>query len=45
MKNGWIYVFLGIWLVMIIFGFYYQCIGHKKKGNSKEIEKKKEDKE
>ena len=45
MKNGWIYVYLGIWLVMIIFGFYYQCIGHKKNGNSKEIEKKKENKD
>ena len=41
MKNGWVYAYLGLWLVMIIFGFYYQCIGHKKKeATSKEIEKK-----
>lgn len=46
MKNGWVYAYLGLWVVMIVFGFYYQCIGHKKKeSNSKEIEKKSKDKE
>ena len=34
MKNGWVYAYLDLWLVMIIFGFYYQCIGHKKKSTS-----------
>ena len=46
MKNGWVYAYLGLWVVMIVFGFYYQCIGHKKKeSNSKEIEKNSKDKE
>lgn len=45
-KNGWVYLYLGIWLIMTVFGFYYQCIGHKKKeSNSDEIEKKKKKKD
>ena len=26
MKNGWVYLYVGIWLAMTVFGFFYQCI-------------------
>ena len=30
MRNGWTYAYLGLWLVLTVFGVYYQCKGHKK---------------
>ena len=41
-KNGWVYAYLGLWLVVSIFGIYYQCYGHKKrkaKGDDKKDDK------
>ena len=44
-QNGWVYLYLAIWLGMTVFGFYYQCIGHKKKeSDSDKIEKTKKKK-
>ena len=46
-KSGWTYAYIGLWLILTIFGTYYQCIGHKKDGstsketNYKKIEDKK----
>jgi len=30
-KNGWVYAYLGLWLVVSAGGIYYQCRLHKKK--------------
>ena len=30
-KNGWVYAYLGLWLVVSAGGIYYQCYGHKKR--------------
>ena len=40
-KNGWVYAYLGLWLVITIGGIYYQCYGYKK---SKKEESEKGDK-
>ena len=40
-KNGWVYAYLGLWLVITIGGIYYQCYGYKK---SKKEESEKDDK-
>ena len=38
-KDGWTYAYLGLWLILTLFGVYYQCIGHKKKNaNSKDTD-------
>ena len=29
-KNGWVYAYLGLWLVLSIVGIYYQCRKHRK---------------
>ena len=29
-RNGWVYAYIGLWLVLSIAGLYYQCYGHKK---------------
>ena len=29
-KNGWVYAYLGLWLVLSIVGIYYQCSKHRK---------------
>ena len=46
LKSGWTYAYLGLWLVLTVFGVYYQCIGHKKssKSSSKETDYKKQEK-
>ena len=34
-RNGWVFAYIGLWLVLSIVGLYYQCHGHKKrKGGS-----------
>ena len=30
-RNGWVYAYIGLWLVLSIAGLYYQCYGHKKR--------------
>ena len=30
LQNGWTYAYLGLWLVLTVFGTYYQCYGYKK---------------
>jgi hypothetical protein len=40
LRNGWTFAYLGLWLVLTIFGVYYQCRGHKKSNeNDKKDEK------
>ena len=40
-RNGWVYAYIGLWLVLSIAGLYYQCYGHKKrKGESSSKEGK-----
>ena len=34
LRSGWVYAYLGIWIILTIFGIYYQCIGHKKDSSS-----------
>ena len=31
-KSKWTYAYIGLWIILTIFGIYYQCIGHKKNG-------------
>lgn len=42
MRSAWIYAYLGLWLVLTIFGVYYQCKGHNKSSdnNKTNVEKK-----
>ena len=41
-RSGWTYAYLGLWLVLTLFGVYYQCIGYKKeKATSKDNDYKK----
>lgn len=34
LQSGWAYAYLGLWVVLTIFGIYYQCIGFKKESTS-----------
>ena len=34
LRNGWTFAYLGLWLVLTIFGVFYQCRGHKKSSNN-----------
>ena len=43
-KNGWVYAYLGLWLVISIGGIYYQCIGYKKEKAKEAKEGKKDSK-
>jgi hypothetical protein len=43
-KNGWVYAYLGLWLVISIGGIYYQCIGYKKEKAKEAKEGKKHNK-
>ena len=43
-KNGWVYAYLGLWLVISIGGIYYQCIGYKKEKSKEAKEGKKDSK-
>lgn len=38
-RNGWTYAYLGLWLLLTIFGFYYQCKGNRIKESSKNSDK------
>ena len=46
-KTGWTYAYLALWIVLTLFGVYYQCIGHRKSNSTsknhdyKKIEDKK----
>ena len=42
-KNGWVYLYLGLWLVLSIFGIYYQCRKFKKSENDKKDKKDKDE--
>ena len=46
LRNGWVYAYLGLWLVLTVFGIYYQCYGHRKssKSSSNETDYKKAEK-
>ena len=34
-RSGWVYAYIGLWLILSVFGVFYQCYLHKKKkGNS-----------
>ena len=39
-RNGWVYAYLGFWLVVSVFGIYYQCRRHKKSNSGNEEKKK-----
>ena len=39
LKSGWVYAYLGLWLLLTIGGIYYQCIGHKKSSKDNEYKK------
>ena len=30
-RNGWVYAYIGLWLILSIAGIYYQCYGHKRR--------------
>ena len=39
LRSGWVYAYLGLWLILAIFGIYYQCYGYKKKKSSGDYSK------
>ena len=43
-KNGWVYAYLGLWLVISVGGIWYQCVGYKKEKAKEAKEGKKDSK-
>lgn len=43
-KNGWVYAYLGLWLVISVGGIWYQCVGYKKEKSKEAKEGKKDSK-
>ena len=39
LRSGWAYAYLGLWLILTVFGIYYQCYGYKKKNSGGEYSK------
>lgn len=39
LRSGWAYAYLGLWLILAVFGIYYQCYGYKKKNSGGEYSK------
>ena len=43
-KNGWVYAYLGLWLVLSIVGIYYQCRKHREDDGEKDSKSRKNSK-